>query len=256
LPVYLSWLFRFALGAAAFLAVLQIVIGGIQMIISGASETVRSDAKKRISDAIWGLLLALGSYLILNIVSPQFTKMELTIPKVILNPPRSEWGSDETTVRKHLEENGIGVKSECAAGQTKDCVSLTGIRTETIEEIVDLKNKSGCKNCPPGGGDCVYITAGTEGGHATGEMSHATGYKVDLSATSCVTNFITKSNEFTYKNKRSRTCKSTGQTVYDDVYVSSSGAEYALEQDCAVMHWDVKVPGAGTMPEGITPYTP
>jgi len=82
LVTYLSWLFRFALAAAAFLAVLQITIGGIQIIFGGASETARTNAKARISDAIWGLLLALGSFLILSTISPQFTDMKLTIPEI------------------------------------------------------------------------------------------------------------------------------------------------------------------------------
>ncbi|MBI4692115.1 MAG: hypothetical protein HY773_01595 [Candidatus Terrybacteria bacterium] len=79
LAKYLSWLFRFALAAAAFLAVLQITIGGIQMIFGGASETARTNAKQRIQDAIWGLVLALGSVLILTTISTQFKDMKLTI---------------------------------------------------------------------------------------------------------------------------------------------------------------------------------
>jgi len=79
---YLSWLFKFMLVAAAFLAVVQIVIGGIAMIAGGASETARSDAKKRIQDAIYGLLLALASWLILYTINPDLAAMKLTIPEV------------------------------------------------------------------------------------------------------------------------------------------------------------------------------
>ena len=81
---YLSWLFRFALAAAAFLAVVQIVIGGIQMMIGGASETQRSSAKSRIQDAIYGLLLALASWLILYTINPNLAQMKLTIPEVTI----------------------------------------------------------------------------------------------------------------------------------------------------------------------------
>lgn len=84
---YLNWLFRFALVAAAFLAVVQIVIGGIQMIIGGASETQRTNAKSRIQDAIYGLLLALASWLILWTINPDLAKMKLTIPEVTIQAP-------------------------------------------------------------------------------------------------------------------------------------------------------------------------
>lgn len=82
LTSYLSWLFKFMLVAAAFLAVIQIVIGGISMIIGGASETAHSDAKKRISDALWGLGLALASWLILYTINPDLASMKLTIPEI------------------------------------------------------------------------------------------------------------------------------------------------------------------------------
>ncbi len=47
---YLNWLFRFMLAAAAFLAVVQIVIGGIQMMVGGASESQITNAKSRIQE--------------------------------------------------------------------------------------------------------------------------------------------------------------------------------------------------------------
>lgn len=75
---YLSWLYRFALAAAAFLAFLMMVIGGIQMIVGGASETARSDGKKKIEDAIWGLLLAVSAWLILYSINPQLVGMGLS----------------------------------------------------------------------------------------------------------------------------------------------------------------------------------
>ena len=87
LSQYLGWLYKFALGAAAFLAVLMIVIGGIQMIVGGASETARSDGKKRIQQAIWGLLLAITAWLILYSINPDLVKTGLTIPDITIEAP-------------------------------------------------------------------------------------------------------------------------------------------------------------------------
>lgn len=84
---YLSWLYKFALAAAAFLAVLMIVVGGIQMIVGGASETARSDGKKRIEQAIWGLLLAITAWLILYSINPDLVKTGLTIPDITIDAP-------------------------------------------------------------------------------------------------------------------------------------------------------------------------
>ena len=79
---YLNWLFRFMLAAAAFLAVVQIVVAGIQMMVGGASESQITNAKGRIQDAIYGLLLALASWLILYTINPNLAQMNLTIPEV------------------------------------------------------------------------------------------------------------------------------------------------------------------------------
>lgn len=70
LKEYLTWAFRFTLALAGFLAVMMIVIGGVEYIISGANESSRSDAKKRINNAISGLVLALVSYLVLYTINP------------------------------------------------------------------------------------------------------------------------------------------------------------------------------------------
>ena len=70
LKEYLTWAFRFVLALAGFLAVMMIVIGGVEYIISGANESSRSDAKKRINSALSGLVLALVSYLVLYTINP------------------------------------------------------------------------------------------------------------------------------------------------------------------------------------------
>ena len=76
LKEYLTWAFRFALALAGFLAVMMIVIGGVEWIISGASEAMRGEAKKRIENAIWGLVMALVSYLVLYTINPSLVDFE------------------------------------------------------------------------------------------------------------------------------------------------------------------------------------
>ncbi|NUQ57713.1 MAG: hypothetical protein HUT38_04505, partial [Candidatus Paceibacter sp.] len=53
LEQYLGWAYRFVLSIAAFLAVLQITIGGVMWIASGANEKTRGEAKSKIESAIW-----------------------------------------------------------------------------------------------------------------------------------------------------------------------------------------------------------
>lgn len=79
LSEYLQWVFNFALIATGFLAVLMIVIGGVEFMIGGANESMRKEGKNRISNALWGLLLALGAWLILYTINPELIKLDFTL---------------------------------------------------------------------------------------------------------------------------------------------------------------------------------
>lgn len=58
---------------AAFLSLFMIVWGGFKWLWGAGSEELIGSAKKTIINAIMGLLLALGSYLILQIINPHLT---------------------------------------------------------------------------------------------------------------------------------------------------------------------------------------
>jgi hypothetical protein len=72
---YLSNIYVLGIGLAGVLAVLMIVVGGIQYIGSGMSPSGKSDAKDRITNAVLGLLLALLSWLILNTIDPNLVSL-------------------------------------------------------------------------------------------------------------------------------------------------------------------------------------
>ncbi len=69
LGAFLSQAFQFGLAIAAALAVIMIVWGGVE-IMTTDSWTGKSSGKQKIQDAIWGLLLALVSWLILYTINP------------------------------------------------------------------------------------------------------------------------------------------------------------------------------------------
>ena len=75
LSTYLRAVFLTGIGLAGVLAVLMIVIGGIQYIGSGMSPSGKSDARDRITNAIMGLLLALLSWIILNTINPSLVSL-------------------------------------------------------------------------------------------------------------------------------------------------------------------------------------
>jgi len=68
---YLNALFAFGIGMAGILAVLMIVIAGIEYMGGAASPSTRQDAKERISNALLGLLIAAVAYIILFSINPK-----------------------------------------------------------------------------------------------------------------------------------------------------------------------------------------
>jgi len=76
LGIFLSQAFSFGLAIAAALAVIMIVWGGVEYMLS-ESLFSKEAGKERIKNAILGLLLALTSYLILWTINPNLLNFKL-----------------------------------------------------------------------------------------------------------------------------------------------------------------------------------
>ena len=103
----------------------------------------------------------------------------------------------------------------CTTRSVSTCTSYEQINQETVSGIKTFKSISGC---------AITITGGTEVGHASGTYSHYNGYKVDVSPTTCVSNYIT--SHYSYSGTRS-----DGAALY----TAPSGNVYARESN----HWDI-----------------
>lgn len=73
---YIAVLFRYAIGLAGTAAVIMIVYGGFLFLLGSAMDDV-GKGKQVIQDALIGLLLVLGSYLILATVNPNTLSLKL-----------------------------------------------------------------------------------------------------------------------------------------------------------------------------------
>lgn len=71
-------MFQLLIGIAAALAVIMIVIGGIEYMSTDAISG-KSDGRKKIENALWGLALAISSYLILSTIDPYFLNSDIDV---------------------------------------------------------------------------------------------------------------------------------------------------------------------------------
>ncbi|MFZ2149935.1 MAG: M15 family metallopeptidase [Minisyncoccia bacterium] len=74
---YLNIMIRIFIGICAVLAVMMIVVGGLEYMTSDLISS-KEHGKERISGAIFGLLLALGSWILLYQINPDLLKADLS----------------------------------------------------------------------------------------------------------------------------------------------------------------------------------
>lgn len=75
---YLGTVINATLGIIALLAFLMIVLGGIEYMTSELISSKQA-GKDKILNAIWGILIALGAWLILNTINPKLLEICLKL---------------------------------------------------------------------------------------------------------------------------------------------------------------------------------
>ncbi|MEK7606731.1 MAG: pilin [Patescibacteria group bacterium] len=74
---YIAAVYSFLLSIVGILAGIMITVAGFEWLLAAGSSEKITHAKKRIQNAIIGMILALGSYLILQTVNPALTTLSL-----------------------------------------------------------------------------------------------------------------------------------------------------------------------------------
>jgi hypothetical protein len=181
-------LFTFLIVIAGLLAFIMIVRGGITY-LTADSFGQKGNGKEYIWNAIIGLVLALGAWVILNTINPDLASdLNIAIPQVSLDGPTKEWNNgnaaaganiapsallsgqpilmgmpwpDDSQQRSQLSAAGISVvssgNSNCTpTAGTPNCTSVyfDGPAAGVIQEIINFRNT--CGGCE------IVITGGSE----------------------------------------------------------------------------------------------
>lgn len=134
LAQYISFLFKFGLGVAGLLALAMIIFGAIQYTTSAGNVARQQDAKDRITNAIYGVVLLLGSYLLLYTINP--TLVSLKNPEIdkigalgsvartnqkfaaAINALQSEAAKRQSEIKK-LEEDKKNISTQIVSSEEK-----------------------------------------------------------------------------------------------------------------------------------------
>jgi hypothetical protein len=81
IETYIGYIFKFAIAISAFLAIIMIIYGGFEIMLSEAVPA-KMDGKERIKNAIFGLIMVLASYLILRTIDPRLVEINTRIAPI------------------------------------------------------------------------------------------------------------------------------------------------------------------------------
>lgn len=101
---YVNFLFKIALGVLMVLAVIMIIIAGVQY-MTEESIYGKSNARSRITNAVTGLLVALGIFTVLSTINPRLLDVNFTPPSVYI-----EYQKNQNIEGESIEEIGDAYK--------------------------------------------------------------------------------------------------------------------------------------------------
>lgn len=112
--VYISWipelltaLYKFGIAIASIVAVVMIIIQGVQIVTSGGNTEAISTAYNKISHAVIGLFIAWGSFVILYTINPKLTEFNPLKIKVVERQELDVSASNEpATDASNLQNTG------------------------------------------------------------------------------------------------------------------------------------------------------
>jgi hypothetical protein len=264
LEEFLKQIFNWGIGAAVALAILFIILGGVQYMTTDAIFA-KEEGRKRIQAAVAGLLIALSSWLILFTINPKIFENSLglsnlgnsnttpvnvgggdiggnnspgTNPPTNQNPPINPGGEspvfygDEQFIRDALAQQGVTInKNPCTFPGQENCTDVVGFRQSTMAAISNLNRAVG--------GNGFVITGGTEKSkHAAGTYSHGNGYKFDVGQGSNPGNWDKIDNY--YKGLIGSQVVSDNKVYPVTVLGTGQKLELIREKRGDSLHWDIK----------------
>lgn len=147
LATYVNLVYQWLLPAGAIMAVVMVMVAGLQYATAGGNAGKVGAAKERIFQALVGLVLLMGAYTILRFISPDLVKLDLARVPMI----------------KEAEVIDPSLSCEVLKEQYQFTITPSGAQEcgnkGTIQAIPEDTNSTTWKV----GDECQYLTCGTVG---------------------------------------------------------------------------------------------
>jgi type IV secretory pathway VirB2 component (pilin) len=99
LPTFFNNLYKFLIGIAAILAIIQIIRSGIELALNQGSVSEILSAKGRVAQAIFGLVLVLTPALVFDIINPDILRLSVSLPDITYTERSFDGYSFSTTTQ-------------------------------------------------------------------------------------------------------------------------------------------------------------
>ncbi|MFA5134034.1 MAG: pilin [Patescibacteria group bacterium] len=151
---YIAAIYKYAVGIVSLVAIIMIMVGGLRWMTAGGNSSAIGAAKDTITGAVVGLLLALGSYLVLYSINPDLVTFRELQVKLIQ--------------RQSIEYIGLMSDSEYnkVAGETNPG------RAAIIQKAIQVAKTAGIPD------PCMFVAIITkESGGNPGAIGHDENYQ-------------------------------------------------------------------------------
>lgn len=139
IPQYIRYIFIFSLGLVGITAFIAILLAAIGYVTSVGNPQKAADAKDKIFSALLGMLILLGSYVLLNTINPDLLKFKTEIvgEKVDI-PVETEEGEEQVCrpTEAYWDKGviNVGENATLTFALTKEC------KNKTVEIICDKES--------------------------------------------------------------------------------------------------------------------
>ena len=157
LAAFFNNLYKFLIGLAAVLAIIEIIWGGLE-ISTKDSVSKQSDGKERITQAIFGLILVLSPVLVFSIINPSILNLSLNLPPLDLKVTPAP-----APTQVQPDQFGCTDNTQCASGY--QCIGFiqgrsAGTCRSTKIELQPATIRCGFtqeKDCKDNSSVCVWL---------------------------------------------------------------------------------------------------
>jgi len=160
-------LYNYALGISGTLAVIMIVYGGLKYLSSPGNPSALTDAKDIIYNAVFGIVILTGAFLVLNTINPSLTKLKIRPGNITpLAPVASSTsvlpGNGDILLQTYAAQLSFHANitdvGDCGNGNANASANLRDVAQGNLPMVCS----HGCSNirpngCSPGGGSNITL---------------------------------------------------------------------------------------------------